>query len=446
LRALATINNPSVAAAPPFAKAFVAWAHKANDEERADAASALARAYLHSGLAPENRDEVAIAMTALLDDRSVAVRRALAEALAAARDAPRPIAVALANDASEVAAPLLARSPALTDAELVDCAAVGDAVAQCAIARRRGLGAGPAAALAEIGERDAALALIENPAAELADGALRRIVERFGDDADVRQAISRHPAAPASLKAEIAIAEAKGLSEAAAASGGMSAERAARIGWEAQDKALCEIAAACAGEERAALVQTLRTRGALTIALLLRSLLGGKREFFAAALADLSGQPYARAAGLARAHPGQGFAALALKAGLPRHALPAFRAALGAIETYGGAGPEGLKLRLIEETAAACEARRDPKLAPILGLVWRLAGEAAKGHARDLTRRPTSTRPPLPPGLALSPPANDAQAAPPLAAGDKAQIAVAPPIRAVALDAVSRALAVGHAA
>ena len=446
MRALATIDSPPMAAASPFARAFLAWARKANDDERADAASALARAYLHCELSLENRDGVAIAMTALLDDRCVAVRRALAEALAGARDAPRPIAVALANDASEVAAPLLARSPALTDAELVDCAAVGDVAAQSAIARRLGLGAGPAAALAEVGARDAALALIENPTAELTDSALRRIVERLGDDADIRRAISRHPGAPADLKAEIAIADARALSRSAAAGGEMSAKRAARLGREAQDRALCEIAAACGAEERPALVRTLRARGALTIALLLRSLLGGKRELFATALANLSGQPYARAMGLARAHAGQGFAALALKAGLSRHALPAFRAALGAIETYGGAGSAGLKLRLIEETAAACEARRDPKLAPVLALLWRWAGEAAKGQARDLARRPAQPRPPLPPGLALAPPANDARAEPTLAADDDGQAALAPPIRAAALDAVSRALAGGRKA
>jgi len=446
LRSLATIDSPSPPAAPSFARAFLAWARKANDEQRADAASAIARAYLHSGLTPEQRDEVAVVMTVLLDDRSVAVRRALAEALAPARETPRAIAVALANDASEVAAPLLARSPALTEAELVDCVALGDVVAQCAIARRRGLGPGPAAALAEVGERDAALALIENPGADLTEGALRRIVERFGDGADIREAVCRHRASPARLKAEIAIANAKALTESAGASGGMSAERAARVGRAAQDKALCEIAAACNGEERAALVQTLRTQGALTIALLLRSLLGGKLDFFAAALAELSGQPYERAVGLAWASRGQGFAALALKAGLPRHALPAFRAALSAIETYGGTGPEGLKLRLIEEAAAACEARRDPRLEPILALLWRLAGEAARGQARELARQATRAKPPLPPDLIFSPPANDEGAAPPVVLECEAHAALVPPVRVAAEFAVSQALGLGQAA
>ena len=446
MRALVHVDCPSPPAPLSFARTFLAWARRANDEERADAANALARAYLHSGLAPAAREEVAVAMAALLDDRSVAVRRALAEALAGARETPRRFAVALANDAPEVAAPILARSPALSDAELVDCAALGDLSAQCAIARRRGLGPGPAAALAEVGEREAALALLENPDAVPIASALRRIVERFGDDADILDAVFRHRAAPASVKAEIAITKAKALGDKAAASGAISAERALRIGRDAQDQALCAIAASCDGEERAALVRTLRARGALSLALLMRSLLEGRREFFAAALADLSGQPYARAAGLARASSGQGFAALALRAGLPRHALPAFRAALRAIETFGARGPEGLKLRLIEATAAACEARGDPKLAPILALLWRFAGEAAKAEARDLRRNAARGKPPLPPELIFSPPANDAGAARSANFGGRAHAALVPPMRATAEGGTSRASAAGRAA
>ena len=112
-------------------------------ETRADAASALARVYLHSDLDPLHRADAAEAMATLIDDPCVEVRRALAEALSGARNAPRYLVVALANDEAQVAAPILARSPLLTDAELVDCAATGGVVAQCAIARRSGLGAGP---------------------------------------------------------------------------------------------------------------------------------------------------------------------------------------------------------------------------------------------------------------------------------------------------------------
>jgi uncharacterized protein (DUF2336 family) len=383
------------------------WAQRAGAETRAEVASALARAFLHSDLDPPLRAEAAAAMAALIDDPCAEVRRALSEAFSGARNAPRHLVVALANDEEQVAAPVLARSPLLTDAELVDCVATGGVVSQCAIAHRPGLGAGPAAALAEIGRREAALALIGNMTARLTPGALRRLFTRFGDDAEIREALLAHSGLPASLRANIALLTTKALAVFVASAGWLDRNRADKIAREARDAALASIAADCEPRERAELVRTLRERGALTMALILRSLLEGERELASAALAELSGQTHARASAFARDPYGQGFAALALKSGLPRHALPAFRAALSAIEAHGAGARGGLKPRLVEAAIAACEAERDPALAPILSLLWRFAAEAARATARAAAGQPR-----LPPGLDLAPANDDGGRAP----------------------------------
>jgi uncharacterized protein (DUF2336 family) len=140
---VARAQRPSAAGGRGIVRRFLVWAQQAGAGARAEAVSALARAFLHSNLDKRSRAEAAAAMTALIDDPSPEVRCALAQAVSGARDAPRHLVVALANDEARVAAPVLARSPLLTDAELVDCVATGDVVAQCAIARRPGLGAGP---------------------------------------------------------------------------------------------------------------------------------------------------------------------------------------------------------------------------------------------------------------------------------------------------------------
>ncbi len=353
-------------------------------------------------------------MTALLDDPSVLVRRALADALASVNDAPRHLTLALANDQAEVAAVVLARSPVLTDAELVDCAAIGDAIAQCAIARRPKLGAGPSAALAEIGQRDAAIALIGNLEADLPASALHRLFARFGDDAEAREALLARPSLPASLIVDIAMATAKALSDSATAWLGRG--RADRIAREAREQTIVAIAASCPGEERAELARSLRERGALTLALLLRSLLCGESALFAAALAELAPMPHSRVAAFIRNPSGEGFAALALKAGLPRHSLTVFRAALGALATYRGARGEGLKSPLVEKVIAACEARKDPALAKILALLWRFAAEAARAEARSFVRHAAvdARAPRLPKNLDFSPAANDQRGQPSL--------------------------------
>jgi hypothetical protein len=121
-------------AKPDIVRRFLAFAQCAGPEQRAQGASALARAYLQSDLTAALRSEAEMAMMSLLDDPSPLVRRGLAEALAGARDAPRPLILSLAADQPEVAATVLGRSPALTDADLVDFAATGPVAAQIAIA------------------------------------------------------------------------------------------------------------------------------------------------------------------------------------------------------------------------------------------------------------------------------------------------------------------------
>jgi uncharacterized protein (DUF2336 family) len=415
VNALATVI-PSDVIAPTFARRLLAWAQSQNADLRADAASALARVYLYSGLTSSRRDEIGIVLTALLDDRCAMVRRAVAEAMSGAIGAPRHVAVALANDQSDVAAPVLLRSPALTDRDLADCAAVGDDDAQCAIARRPCLATAPAAALTEIGGRAAVLALLGNLGAVLTPTMLQRLGERFGDDAEVREALEAHPGSPATLKANIAIAKAKALIDIAAFTGRPDRERAERAAREARDKAVASSAAACGAQERADLVRSLRKRGVLTMALLLRSLLSGGSGLFAAALAELASLTHTRAAAFVRNSQGEGFAALLLKAGLPRHSLIAFRAALSALETQGDEGRGGLELTRVKATIAACEAGGDPALAPILSLLWRFAAEAAREEARETAREPIPDRISLPPRLDFSPVANDAGEPPALAA------------------------------
>ena len=127
----------------------------------------------------------------------------------------------------------------------------------------------------------------------------------------------------------------------------------------------------------------LRKSGALTVALLMRALVSGDSGLFRQTLVELSGLPEGRVAGFIRNFRGQGFAALYAKAGLPGHFLPAFRAALGVLAD--GASPRDnqishdLTMRLIQ----ACEKLADPKLAPIVSMLWRFACESARDDAQQ---------------------------------------------------------------
>jgi uncharacterized protein (DUF2336 family) len=83
---------------------FLQWVNHASACERAEATSALARAYLYSDLSPDDLAAVEGVMLMLLDDRSPLVRQALAEALAASPIAPPAVIMALAADQPQIEA------------------------------------------------------------------------------------------------------------------------------------------------------------------------------------------------------------------------------------------------------------------------------------------------------------------------------------------------------
>ncbi len=106
---------------------FLQWIRYASAGERAEATSALARAYLHSDLSDDDLAAAEGAMIMLLDDPSPLVRGALSDVFASAQKAPPIVVHALAADQTDVALPILSRSPLLNDEDLVDLFATGDA-------------------------------------------------------------------------------------------------------------------------------------------------------------------------------------------------------------------------------------------------------------------------------------------------------------------------------
>jgi uncharacterized protein (DUF2336 family) len=420
------LPRPSCAK-PDIVRRFLAWVQTADADARAQGASALARAYLYCDLPASERADAILAMTALLDDPSISVRRSLAEALCRTRDAPRAVILALAADEPEAAAAVLQHSPVLTDADLVECVASGDVATQTSLARRPNLPPRAKAALAETGHFDAVLALIGNVEIDCSIELLHRIFDRFGGNVSLRDALLECSALPAALKARVAVGAAKDLG--LEASQWMAPLRAERVAREARDQAICTIAASCRPDERAELTHALRAAGALTPALLLRSLLGGERSLFVHALAELSGLPTPRVAAFILEPQGEGFAALARRAGLKGGVLFASRAALGAIKAQAAEGGDRLKLPLVQKVIDACELIDDPALAKVRALLWRFAAEAAKAVAASFAREAASASSGrLPLVLEFSPVNDDKDRAPKLVANFSRTSVGAPPL------------------
>src|SRR5689334_2964945 len=273
---------------------FLHWLRTAPSGHRAEATSALARAFLYSDLTENDRAAAEGAMIMLLDDPSPLVRRALAEVFAGCADAPPTVVHALASDQPDVAAPILQRSPLLLDADLVEAVAGGESERQIAIASRMGLPCSVSAAIAEVGCAEACLVLLENETAEAVPFSLDRIVQRFGHLAAIRDALLGRHDLPTPTRQALVVKLSETLAEFVTAREWLAGERARRITREACEKATVALAAETPENEVRPLIRHLRESGQLTAGLMLRSLLSGHIEMFEEALADLAQVPLAR--------------------------------------------------------------------------------------------------------------------------------------------------------
>src|SRR5215472_7180760 len=347
---------------------FLHWVRTAPPGERAEATSALARAYLFSDLSADDRSAAEGAMIMLLDDASPLVRKALAA------------------DQPEVATRVIERSPLFIDADLVDLVATGPSAVQAAVARRAPLQCAVAAAVVEVGSAEACLLLLENPDAEIAIFSIDRMVERFGHVAAIREALFERDDLPATTRHALVAKLSATLADFVTARAWLEAERAHRVAQEACEKATVVLAAESPTRETRPLIRHLCRNGQLTAGLILRALLSGNVNLFEEALSELSGLPAWRVRGYVQDNRGAGFRAVYDKAGLPASTWPAFRSAIEAMrEVSPFAEPGGasrLKRRMIERVLTGCERAEIGEIEPLLTLLRRFATEAAREEAR----------------------------------------------------------------
>ncbi len=267
---------------------FLKWIGTARVLERAAAANALARAFVNRELPFEDRCAAEAALTLLLDDPSSKVRQAMAEALSLSPHAPPQVISALASDQPEVACLVLARSPLLTDNDLIDRVASGLTATQALIARRPKVSMAVAAAIAEVGEAAACEALLRNSGADIASMSFRRIAERHGHLAMVREAMIHDPRLPSDCRHTLLVKLGDALKQSPLVSALMGPVRAERVMRDACAKASLTVIDGTRSHEHAALVEHLRLRGDMTAGFLIRTVAYGKIDFFGSAMVALS--------------------------------------------------------------------------------------------------------------------------------------------------------------
>ncbi len=307
---------------------FLKWIETANVTERVAAADALARAYLNLELAFEDRCAAEAGLTLLLDDPSPKVRGALSEALSVSPMAPPHVVATLAQDQPEIAGFVIARSPLLNDADLIDRAATAPCAVQKLIADRPGVSRALAAAIGEVAEPEAVVALLRNRSADIAAITFQRVAERLGHVASIRSALMERPDLGADVRHVIMRKASDALRASPLVQALMGQARAERITREACHGAAVGLIDSAPADEYPALVEHLRLSGDLTIGLVLRVVAHGKIDFFAAILEMLGRQKAARVAALLANGRDSALSALFGAAGLPANTHEPLLAAL----------------------------------------------------------------------------------------------------------------------
>lgn len=270
-------------------QAFLRWAETARVADRAKAADALGRAFLHTGLGGDERKAATLALTYLLDDPSPSVRQALANALGQSPRAPRAVILALAEDQPRIAATVIAQSPVLSENDLVDLVGRGTDTIRALVAARPDVSPCVAAAIAEVGEAADISILLENRTASVTRYSLRRIAERFGHETDIRNLLLERENLPADARHMLVGHVRQALAASGIVRATLTDNRIGRLSREAAEQASMTIAGAASELEVTALVEYLRASGQLTPALLVHALCIGKADFVASAVASLSG-------------------------------------------------------------------------------------------------------------------------------------------------------------
>lgn len=299
----------------------------ADDDERASAAHKLCRSMDKADLDEEDRAAAQKILRLLANDAAELVRRAMAVTLKSSDLIPRDVARRLAADVDSVALPLISFSPVFSDEDLIEIVQAGSAVRQTAVAGRPNVSRDVATAIAEVGGVTAVRVLAANDNADIAEAALGRCVDRFGDTPEIIAALAYRQVLPLSVTERLVELASETVREHLVTRHSVAPETAIRLASFARERATVDLVdQANSHADLPQFVATLNARRALTSSLMLRALARGQMALFEHGLAELAGTPHQRAWLMIHDAGPLGLKAIYDRAGLPPRLFQAFRA------------------------------------------------------------------------------------------------------------------------
>ncbi|HEX7884501.1 MAG TPA: DUF2336 domain-containing protein [Phenylobacterium sp.] len=313
-------------------------------DERAVAARKLCRTMDRVPLSDEDRALAADILRVMAADAAELVRKAIAESLKSSSVVPRDVALKLSRDVESVCLPLLAFSPAFTDADLAEIVRLGGPVRQTAIAKRPELSRTVTGMLAEHGGERAVTAACANPGADFSETGLQRVVDRFEAAEQVLAAVAYRSVLPLAITERLVHLVTEKVRDHLVTHHAVTPETALEIVTGVAERSTVDLVdqAGRTADVRG-LVTHLNAERRLTASLLLRAVAYGHMTFFEWGVAELAGVPHHRTWLMIHDAGPLGLRAIYERAGLPARLFPAFRAAVDtfhSLEFDGGANDQ----------------------------------------------------------------------------------------------------------
>jgi len=299
-----------------------------SEEVRTRTAVKVSTQFRDSKLTDGEREMAEEIFRLLVNDADVRVREALSEVLAKAPGVPRDVALALAHDVNTVSLPIIRSSDVLTDDDLLRLISDNDVEKKIAVADREGLSENVADALVNVGDKFVVSRVVQNDSANISQSTMQNVLDRFGDENIVRNAVLSRPRVPPAITAALINIVSDNILQVIAGKPRISQSVLMDMVMYAREQMLISVSAESDESQLWELVTKLHEKGRLTPSIILRAICMGDLQFFETAVTVQTGLPIDNVVRLIYDPGHLGIQAICKKVGLPESSHVAVVAAL----------------------------------------------------------------------------------------------------------------------
>ncbi|MBI1238340.1 MAG: DUF2336 domain-containing protein [Alphaproteobacteria bacterium] len=322
-------DSPSNArsAAPLSAADIGALLTNPTTEVRANLTARIAGSFAGRQLGEKERAIALDILRTMAADAEVMVREALADHVRHSPDLPKDLALSIAKDVDQVAAPFLKGTPVLADDDLIGLLEGASVDKIVAIAQREQVSERVSGAIIATDNLDAVSALAGNDGAALTDAHMSRMIDRFGSEERLNGALAGRESLPVGIAERLVTLVSDRLRVHILTHHAVSPDVASDLLADARERVTLSLADGV-DDTVASLVRQLHSSQRLTPSIVLRAACIGDMTFVEEAFAALAGVSPDKAYVLLHDAGPLGLKALYQRTGLPQALFPAFRAAV----------------------------------------------------------------------------------------------------------------------